>query len=293
MTARQDVVFQANGVELAGWFYPGQSDAAAPVVVMSHGLSAIRRMNLDAVAQGFNDAGLAVLLYDHRGFGDSGGAPRQEADPWAQVRDMRDAISFAMTLPGVDPDRVGIWGTSYSGGHVLTVAALDRRVKAVVSQVPFTHGQRTFESWVPEKARARLMQRFMDDRIARYGGAEPETVPSALEGTETAEWVSETDVEGRYVNALTLRSLEMLREYEPHSFVSRIAPTPMLMVVADMDTQTPTAGQVETFQMAGEPKQLLRLPCRHYDPYSSNKEAAMTAARDWFTKYLQASGGVI
>ncbi len=286
MADRQDIAFQANGVELAGWFYPGLTDAAAPVVVMSHGLSAIRRMNLDAVARDLNAAGLAVLLYDHRGFGDSGGLPRQEADPWAQVRDMRDAISLAMTLPGVDPERVGIWGTSFSGGHVLTVAALDRRVKAVVAQVPFTHGEATFGSWVPEKARARLLKRFTDDRAARYGGAAPEVVPAAIEGTETAEWVAETDVEGRYVNALTLRSLEMLREYEPHSFVSRIAPTPLLMIIADRDTQTPTAGQVETFQKAQQPKELLRLDCRHYDPYSSHRNAATAAARDWFVRFL-------
>ncbi len=287
MADRQDVMIPANGVELAGWFYPaGKSAEAAPTVVMSHGLSAIRRMNLDAVARDLNAAGLAVLLYDHRSFGDSGGNPRQEADPWAQVRDMRDAISFAMTLPGVDPARLGIWGTSYSGGHVLTVAALDRRVKAVVSQVPFTHGERTFGSWVPEKARARLMQRFMDDRAARYGGAEPETVPAAIEGSETAEWVAETDVEGKYVNALTLRSLEMLREYEPHSFVSRIAPTPLLMVIAENDTQTPTAWQEEAFALAEEPKQAVHLPCRHYDPYSSHRNGRLGAARDWFLKHL-------
>ena len=288
MTGRQDVTFPANGVDLAGWFYPvaAETGAGAPTVVMSHGLSAIRRMNLDAVARDLNAAGLAVLLYDHRNFGDSDGNPRQEADPWAQVRDMRDAISFAMTLPGVDPARLGIWGTSFSGGHVLTVAALDRRVKAVVSQVPFTHGERTFGSWVPEKVRARLMQRFTDDRAARYGGGEPATVPAAMEGSETAEWVAETDVEGKYVNALTLRSLEMLREYEPHSFVSRIAPTPLLMVVAERDTQTPTVWQEETFELAQEPKQMLRLPCRHYDPYSSHREAAATGARDWFLKHL-------
>lgn len=284
MAERQDVRFAANGTELAGWFYPGGE--GAPIVVMSHGLSAIRRMNLDGVARVFQQGGLAVLCYDHRNFGDSGGEPRQEADPWAQVRDMRDAVSFARTLPGIDPERLGIWGTSYSGGHVLTVAALDRRVKCVVSQVPFTHGQRTFDTWVPEKARARTLERMMKDREARYGGADPVTVPSAIEGTETEEWVRETDEEGAYVNALTLRSLEMLREYEPWSFAARIAPTPLMMIVADRDTQTPVAGQIETFELAGEPKKLVRLDCRHYDPYSSHRPQAASAARDWFLEHL-------
>lgn len=284
MQEREDIRFSANGVDLAGWFYP--AGEGAPIVVMSHGLSAIRRMNLDGVARIFQQGGLAVLCYDHRNFGDSGGETRQEADPWAQVRDMRDAISFARTLPSVDSDRLGLWGTSYSGGHVLTVSALDRRVKCVVSQVPFTHGQRTFDAWVPEKARARTLERMLKDREARYGGEDPVTVPSAIEGTETEEWVLETDVEGVYVNALTLRSLEMLREYEPCSFAARIAPTPLMMIVADRDTQTPVAGQIETFELAGEPKKLVRLDCRHYDPYSSHRSQAASAARAWFLDHL-------
>ena len=284
MAERIDIRFPANGVELAGWHYPAAD--GSPVVVMSHGLSAVRRMNLDHVARVFQAAGMAVFCYDHRNFGDSGGEPRQEADPWAQVRDMRDAISFAQTLPGVDPDRLGLWGTSYSGGHVLTVSALDRRVRCAVSQVPFTHGARTFDAWIPEKAREKTLTRMQADRAARYAGNAPVIVPSAIEGTETAEWVAETDTEGAYVNALTLRSLEMLREYEPHSFASRIAPTPLMMIIADHDTQTPTAWQVETFQAIGEPKKLVRLDCRHYDPYSRNVEAASTAAGDWFHTHL-------
>lgn len=284
MAERSDLKFTANGVELAGWFYPAGDKA--PIVVMSHGLSAIRRMNLDDYARVFRDAGLAVLAYDHRSFGDSGGEPRSEADPWAQAHDMRDAISFARTLPGIDPERLGLWGTSYSGGHVLTISALDRRVKCVVSQVPFTHGARTFDAWVPEKARARTLERMTRDREARYGGARPEVVPAALEGSETEEWARKTDVEGKYPNELTLRSLELIREYEPHIFAARIAPTPLLMIVAERDTQTPIAGQLETYELAGEPKKLVRLDCRHYDPYMGHLDQAAAAARDWFVQHL-------
>lgn len=284
MTDRQDIDFMANGVRLAGWLYPGPT--GAPVIVMSHGLSAVRRMNLDRVARCFQQGGMAVLCYDHRSFGDSEGVPRQEADPWAQVRDMQDAISFARTLPDVDPERLGLWGTSYSGGHVLTVSALDRRVKCAVSQVPFTHGARTFDAWIPGKSREKTLARMIADRTARYAGEAPMTVPSAIDGTETAEWVAETDTEGAYVNALTLRSLEMLREYEPHSFAARIAPTPLMMIIADRDTQTPTAWQLETFEQALEPKKLVRLDCRHYEPYLTHVAQAAEAASDWFSEHL-------
>ncbi len=97
-------------------------------------------MYLDSFAEVFAAAGLNVLVFDNRGFGASDGQPRQEIDPWAQVRDYRHAITYASTVPGVDPQRSGIWGSSYSGGHVLVVAAIDRRVKAVVSQVPLVSG---------------------------------------------------------------------------------------------------------------------------------------------------------
>ena len=116
---RRDIEFDAEGVTLCGWFYP-------------HGFSAVKEMYLDAFAEVFAAGGLNVVVFDNRCFGASDGEPRQEIDPWAQVRDYRHAITYASTLPEVDPRRIGIWGSSYSGGHVLVVAAIDRRVKAVV-----------------------------------------------------------------------------------------------------------------------------------------------------------------
>src|SRR6266508_5615456 len=139
---RTDVEFNAEGTILRGWLYlPDGAGERVPGVVMAHGLSAVKEMYLDAFAEVFAAAGLNVLVFDNRCFGASDGEPRQEIDPWAQVRDYRDAITYLHTLPEVDPGRIGIWGSSYSGGHVLVVAAIDRRVKAVVSQVPLISGQ--------------------------------------------------------------------------------------------------------------------------------------------------------
>jgi uncharacterized protein len=100
---------------------------------MAHGFSAVKEMYLDSFAEVYVAAGLNVLVFDNRCFGASDGEPRQEIDPWAQVRDYRHAIIYASRLPAVDPARVGIWGSSYSGGHVVVVAAIYRRVKAVHS----------------------------------------------------------------------------------------------------------------------------------------------------------------
>src|SRR6266481_1138854 len=138
---RRDIEFDAEGVTLRGWFYAAEG-ASGPgaAVVMAHGFSAVKEMYLDSFAEVFAAAGLNVLVFDNRGFGASDGEPRQEIDPWAQVRDYRHAITYAGTLPEVDARRIGIWGSSYSGGHVLVIGAIDRRVKCVVSQVPLASG---------------------------------------------------------------------------------------------------------------------------------------------------------
>ena len=138
---RQDIEFDAEGTTLRGWLYvPDGATGPVPTIVMCHGFSAVKEMYLDAFAEVFCEAGLCALVYDNRNLGASDGEPRQEIDPWAQVRDYRDAITYARTRDEVDGDRIGVWGSSYSGAHVLVVGAIDRRVKCVVCQVPLISG---------------------------------------------------------------------------------------------------------------------------------------------------------
>ncbi len=133
-----EVEFASEGALLRGRFYAPSGCVDAPVVVMAHGFSATISMTADRYAEVFADAGLGVLLYDHRGFGASSGEPRHEINPWLQARGYRDAMTFATTLPGVDRARIALWGDSFSGAVVLVVAGVDDRVGAVVAQVPAT-----------------------------------------------------------------------------------------------------------------------------------------------------------
>ena len=181
--------------------------------------------------------GLNVVVFDNRCFGASDGEPRLEIDPWAQVRDYRHAITYAGTLPEVDPRRIGIWGSSYSGGHVLVVAAIDRRVRAVVSQVPLVSGHANQHALVRADFIAGSREQFDADHLARFRGEPPAMVPvvdkdplapSALPTPDSWEWFSET---GRtrapsWRNEVTLRSVEMFTEYEPGSYLPYISPTP-------------------------------------------------------------------
>lgn len=284
---RTDIVIKADdGTALCGWLARPPGAGAAPLVVLVHGLSGIVALDLEHYAEVFVAAGYACLAYDHRQWGESGGWPRGETDPWRQVADLRDVISHARTLPGIDAARIGLWGTSYGGGHVLTVSALDRRVRCAVSQVPLTHGARTFELWVPADKRAAFLERLAADRDARVRGGRPAVTRAALPGSETAEWVARNDVHGRYRNELTLRTFDLLRGYEPAAFAEAIAPTPLLMIVAARDTQTPTAWQRETHARMGEPKALVELDCRHYDVYMDRLPEAADAALDWYRRHL-------
>jgi uncharacterized protein len=134
----ETVEFESERVVLKGRLYRPLGSRPLPIVVMAHGFSATITMTADRYAEVFQQAGFAVLLYDHRNFGASGGSPRQQINPWLQARGYRDAMTFAATLPGIDDTRIALWGDSLSAAAALVVAGVDERVAALVAQVPAT-----------------------------------------------------------------------------------------------------------------------------------------------------------
>jgi fermentation-respiration switch protein FrsA (DUF1100 family) len=298
---RQDVEFQADGPRLRGWLYtPDGGRPPYATVVMAHGFSAVKEMYLDRFAEAFAEAGLAALVFDNRNFGASDGTPRFEIDPWDQVHDYRDAITYACTRSEVDRDRIGIWGSSYSGGHVLVVGAVDRRVKCIVAQVPLVSGHRNILRLVRSDFIAGLRAQLDQDREARFSGQPPAMLPvvsedplgpAALPTPDSYRWFTET---GRtrapaWKNEVTLRSVDLLLAYEPGAYVERIAPTPLLMVVAAGDHLTPADLALEAYGRALEPKHLELLPGGHFDAYvGAGFQQASGAAREWFVQHLLA-----
>lgn len=134
---RVAVEFESETAVLRGFLYKAvKGEPPFPVVVMAHGTSATIPMVTDRYAGVFAEAGVSALLYDHRNLGISGGEPRQEINPWVQSRGYRDAVTFASTIEDHDPERIGVWGDSYSAGLVFLVAACDSRVRVVVAQCP-------------------------------------------------------------------------------------------------------------------------------------------------------------
>lgn len=178
--ARQDVDFAVHGSRVRGWYWPGPAGRRAPAVLMAHGFSAVKEQGLAPFAEAFAAAGLAVLVIDFRCLGASEGEPRGLVDPQMQQDDLRAALGWLAARPDVDPARLGLWGTSYSGGHALFLGALDPRVKAVVAQVPAVSVGECFRRLIGDNAFDGFLHMLSEEHGARASGAAPRKFRSSI-----------------------------------------------------------------------------------------------------------------
>ncbi|MCT7368355.1 peptidase S15 [Mycolicibacterium llatzerense] len=297
MMQRQDVEFPTDdGVTLRGWLFTPDGPGPYPAITMAHGFAGVKEHGLERFARRFADAGFVVLVHDHRGFGASDGLPRNDINPWVQIADWRRAISFLEGLPLVDPDRIGLWGSSYAGGHAIVLGATDRRLRAVVAQVPTISGyQQSLRRVAPDQVSA-LEGAFTEDDRRQFSGSAPATqavvsadpaVPAAYRSPDAVAFYTQPVPSGTWDNAVTLRSTRAARMYEPGTFISRVSPTPLLMVVAMQDTVTVTDLALDGYEKALQPKKLVTIAGGHFDPYQTRFDAAGGAAAEWFTEHLQ------
>ncbi|KAG9669563.1 Esterase/lipase, partial [Aureobasidium melanogenum] len=299
---REDISFQtSDNVTLRGWFFkPSDTNGPLPCLVMAHGFSALKEMDLNTFAEHFiAHLPITCLVYDNRGFGDSDtkeGQPRHEIIPAQQTSDYSDAITYAQSREEVNKDKIGIWGSSYSGGHVLWVGAIDRRVKAVLSQAPLVDGWANFHRLIRPDFVAGLNAMFQDDRHARAAGkpaalipvvdADP-TKPSALPTPDSFQFFTAWAEKSNWKNEVTAKSIEAFREYLPSAHIQHISPTPLLMTVADNDVLTPTDLALEAYSRALEPKRLHLLPGGHFEAYSGpNFEKNAKVQTEFLQTYL-------
>lgn len=291
------VEFGADGELIRGTLYAPRGDHAVPGVVLGHGWSMCAGGDLEDYAQAVARQGLAALTFDFRRLGKSEGVPRQEINPYDQIEDYRTAITWLSSQPGVRPRGLGVWGSSYSGGHVLVVAATDSRVGAVVAQVPTISGYAAaLRKTHPDKLDA-LREGFHADRLSRLSGHDPELIQTVGPAGTNVAYPDEASyrymtgqgaVVPEWRNEVTLRSLEMARTYEPGAWIDRIGPTPLLMIAASGDTTTPVDMQLDAFTSAREPKSLLLIDGGHYCAYQQHFDQTSAAAADWFRTHLAA-----
>lgn len=298
MVTRSDISFQSRGQRCAGWLYaPSREAAKVPCVVMAHGTTGTMNFGLSRYAQRFAAAGFAVLVFDYRYFGASEGRPRQLINVKRQVTDWEAAIRFARTLSQIDPDRIALWGTSLSGGHVVTVAASDPTVAAVVAQMPFMgvdpHGSSPRSGRVTRK----LFTAAIRDALRGVVGRPPLTVPMVGEPGTVAVFtgvedyaVTRTLAAGapEWRNEMAARSLFSLIRYRPGALAGRLV-MPLLVCVADADTAASVPLAVRAAQQApcGE---LRRYPGGHFAAYLGEVfEHMVTDEIDFLHRHLVAT----
>jgi uncharacterized protein len=276
-----DVSFPSNGETCAAWHLTGQGDAFAgergrPCVVMAHGFGGTKDSGLLPFAEAFAESGTDVLLFDYRCFGESTGEPRQFAWPARHRDDYRAAVAYARGLEGVDPDRIVLWGTSWSGGHVVYVAAEDPRITAVISQSPDLDGIRTLMNigqYAGLGQQLRMTWIGVQDAIRMVRGQEPVMIPTVgppgqLGGMTTAE--SEPGMRAiagpSWRNEVTGRAVFAEWTNRAITRMDRIR-CPILVQIADQDSVAPaTAARAATWRAKGF-VEVREYPCAHFDIY--------------------------
>jgi len=291
-----DVTIPAEGgIELGAWLFLPEGDGIRPAITMAHGFGGTKEHGLERFALAFAAAGFVVLVHDHRNFGTSGGDLRGDIDPWQQIADWRRAISYLESRPEVDATRIGLWGTSYAGGHALVLGATDRRLRCVVAQVPTISGYEQGLRRVSPDATPALEHAFNEDERGCLRGELPRreavvsgdlSVPAAYRSPDAIDFYLQPVPEGLWKNEVTLRSTRAARMYEPGIWVSRVSPTPLLMIVARDDKLTIADLALAAYERALEPKRIALIPGGHFDPYLDQFPLAEAAATEWFREHL-------
>jgi len=296
MVKRTDVEFEVEGgAKLRGWLFVPPGEGRRPAITMAHGYAGVKEMGLEPFAEAFAEAGFVVLMHDHRGFGASDGMPRHDIDPWRQIADWRRAISFLETQEAVDPNRIGLWGTSYAGGHAIVLGATDRRLRCIVAQVPTISGyEQGLRRIAPENVGA-VEEAFSEDERAQLRGEPPRrqaivsdnpSIAASYRAKDAIAFYTQPVPEGAWQNDVTVRSTRAARMYEPGQWIARVSPTPLMMVVATHDTITLTDLELAAYERALQPKRLVTIEGGHFDPYLSMFKHSSEAAVEWFKQNL-------
>jgi dienelactone hydrolase len=292
---RIDVTFMSDGTECAAWLYRPAADARSPLVVMAHGFSGTRELRLDAYAERFCAAGLGALVFDYRHFGASSGEPRQLLSVPRQHADYHAALAYARELEWVDPNRVAVFGTSFSGGHVLAVAANDPRVAAVVSQCPFTDSLATLPA-IGASHSARLTAAGARDLLRAATRRAPYYIPAVGEPGDLAVMTTTDSLPGfkqllppetTWENRVAARIGVLIGTYRPGRLATRIG-CPILFCLCDGDSLAPAKRSAKLAAKAPR-AEIKRYPLGHFEIYVGEPfEQAVADQTEFLVRHLGA-----
>jgi dienelactone hydrolase len=284
MSERVDVWFPSGSDDCSAWFYRPAGAGPFPVVVMAHGLGAIREMGLAPYAERFLAAGYACLVFDYRHFGASTGEPRQLLSVSRQREDWKAAIAYARARPETDPDRVVLWGSSFGGGHVIATAA-EVPVAAAVVQCPFTSGVASALA-LPPLTLVRVVARGVRDLVAAALRRDPVLVPLAGDPGTTALMSAEDVVPGyfglvpdgvTFRNEVAARAAFDILRSRPGASAPDVS-CPLHVTVCEGDSVAPARTSSRLLSKAPR-VEINHRPVGHFDIYSGEELERVAAAQ--------------
>jgi uncharacterized protein len=291
---RHDVSFDSGEDNCAAWLYLPAGVSSPPVVILGHGLGATREMRLDAFAERFAQAGIAALAFTYRHFGDSGGQPRQLLSIKRQLTDWDAAIAYVKTRDELDGTRIAVWGSSFGGGHSITVASHHPELKAAVAQCPFTDGLASALALGPA-ASLKVLTTVAKDFASIVGRRTPTMIPLAGPPGSIALMNAPDAVPGyeallpadtTFRNEVAARVAPTIMAYRPGRAAKKIN-FPILFCVSNTDTVTPPTQTLHYARTAprGEVK---RYDAGHFDFYIGETfEALVCDQVEFLTRHLR------
>ena len=283
--AHTEISFISGGDTCSAWHFAADTGVPRPVVVMAHGFGGTKDSGLEPFATRFAAAGFDVFAFDYRGFGASGGQPRQSLSVRKQIDDYHAAIEAAKRLDGVDASRVAVWGASFSGGHVIQVAAERGDIGAVISLTPLTSGIAVSRAAAASRniiTSLRWTLTGVKSRIAVRRGETPTLMPLVSPVGEAGALA----LDGAYESYTALAGPTWRNEIDSSiglevigvrtTAAAKKLTCPLLVQIADFDQYVP-AGAVATTAAHGR-AQVHHYPCDHFDVWPGN---------DWFDKTVE------
>ena len=295
---KRAVEFYSEGFKLCGDMYTPegmQSEEQRAAVLLCHGYTGVKDLYLPDNAKALNDAGYVAMTFDYKGWGDSEGT-RNRLAPYSRVMDVQAAMTFLGLQPGVDEERIGLYGTSYGGATVSWVGAVDQRAKCIVSVVGIGHGAR----WMSRVRRVDewydLLERSKADREKRATTGKSQMVERSeillpdRQSAELAEAARRNNPAA--VSTIPVEYVDDTVGFNPEWIVGKISPRPILFITSDNDRLVLPEESEQLYAHAGEPKKLVVLKgYGHYEVYTEPAfSEVMGAALDWYQKYLPARG---
>ncbi|MCP4669505.1 MAG: alpha/beta hydrolase [Deltaproteobacteria bacterium] len=295
--SRKDVRFKVKETSISAWLYlPENVTAPVPCIIMGHGFGGTKDAGLAAYATRFQAAGFAVLVFDYRHFGESGGQPRQLIWIPYQLEDWSAAIQYARGLKQIDPAKIALWGTSFSGGHVIVTAAKDHDIACVSAQCPGLDGHAAGEKFFKREGIGYLLRMMMHgqrDMVRSWFGLSAHKIPLVGKPGSIAFMTTPDAYENfgkllpeNFINEACARIMLRGDKYRPVKHAKNVQ-CPVLLQICDNDSLLPKSSADEAEKELGKYAEVKHYPIGHFDIYiGENFEKAVRDQLAFFKKHL-------